>query len=716
VTRLVRLRWTPYAALGLGLAATALAAYGYARTARQRDESRFNNVVAAVHARLRSRTDTYVAMLLGAKGLFTASDQKRPPTVDQFRRYVNTLEVRDRYPGVAGIGFSLRVAANERARLEAEIVAQGHPRFHIWPAYERSEYHTIVFLEPLDRRNAAAIGFDMYSEPVRRDAMERARDSGLPAASGRVTLVQEIDAQKQQGFLIYVPVFRGATPPTSEAERRERLWGFVYSPFRMGDFLAGTFEAAPGISAEVIDRAAPSRESLLFRTEGHEPPARFASTVLVSVAGRVWEVAVRAGPAFVTSDWQNTAQLAAVGTLISLMLSLMLSSQVRARAHAEASDRAARREREHLHSLFMQAPALIGIQRGPDHVLEFLNSVARKLLGERSLGKPFREGFLEANAAQIALLDRVYTTGKRFVGMDVPMMVDWKGDGSRTERFYTFVHEPMRNVDGAVEGIMSFAFDVTDQVLARKRMEALATDLRQAVRVRDDFMSIAGHELKTPLAALQLQVQGLERNAQRGLFGPVAEGLLERLRKVAAHVDRLERLIGELLDVSRITSGRLTLQAEELDLTALVKEICERFTEQTVRAGSALALEAGQPIVGHWDRLRLDQVVSNLLSNAIKYGEGKPIEVKVEPTSDERVRVVVRDHGIGIAPEDQARIFDRFERAVSDRNYGGLGLGLWISRQIVDAFGGTLSVESTPEAGSSFTLDLPRQPVRALAN
>src|SRR4030095_12261024 len=112
---------------------------------------------------------------------------------------------------------------------------------------------------------------------------------------------------------------------------------------------------------------------------------------------------------------------------------------------------------------------------------------------------------------------------------------------------------------------------------------------------------------------------------------------------------------------------------------------------------STLALEVGGPIVGRWDRLRLDQVVSNLVSNAIKYGEGGATEVIVEPPSDDRARVVVRDHGIGIAPEDQARIFDRFERAVSDRNYGGLGLGLWISRQIVDAFGGTLSVQSTPE-------------------
>jgi signal transduction histidine kinase/CHASE1-domain containing sensor protein len=711
-------RWTPYVALALGLAATALATYGFARTARQRDETRFHNVVTAVHGRLRSRIDTYVAMLLGAKGLFAASDEV---TAEQFRRYVDSLEMRDRYPGAQGIGFSLKVSTEDRARVEAERAVQGQPKFRIWPAYPRAEYHTILFLEPLDRRNSAAIGFDMFSEPVRREAMERARDTGLPAASGRVTLVQEIEPEKQLGFLIYVPVFHGGTPPPTVPERRRRLWGFVYCPFRVGDFLAAALggETAPGVSVEVMDRGMPTRDAVFYRSEPINPAAhpRFLTTVLVPVAGRIWEVTLRAGPGFeLFSDWPHTLQLAAVGSLISIMLSLIVGLQVKARSQAEASRRSAQTEREHLHGLFMQAPALIGIQRGPDHILEFLNLVARKLLGERSIGKPFLEGFVEASAAQMALLDRVYKTGERFTGMDVPMMVDWRGDGTRVERFFTFVHEPMRDADGQVEGIMSFAFDVTDQVMARKRMEALAGDLRKAVRVRDDFLSIAGHELKTPLAALQLQVQGLERHIERGIFGAVQPALLDRLRKVGGHVDRLERLIGELLDVSRITSGRLTLDAEELDLAALVREICERFSEQTARSGSTLALEADVPLVGRWDRLRLDQVVSNLVSNAIKYGEGRPIVVKVEPTSDERVRVVVRDHGIGIAPEDQARIFDRFERAVSDRNYGGLGLGLWISRQIVDAFGGTLSVESTPATGSAFTLDLPRQPARPLAN
>jgi signal transduction histidine kinase len=176
---------------------------------------------------------------------------------------------------------------------------------------------------------------------------------------------------------------------------------------------------------------------------------------------------------------------------------------------------------------------------------------------------------------------------------------------------------------------------------------------------------------------------------------------------IRRNVDRLSRLVTSLLDISRISSGRLDLELEEVDLAEVAREVAARFEDEARRAGCTIRLRADAPLVGRWDRMRLDQVATNLLSNAIKYGAGKPVEVIAEGDGP-RAILTVRDHGIGISEADQRRIFQRFERAVSKRNYGGFGLGLWIVRQIVESLGGVVRVQSAPGGGSLFTVELRR--------
>ena len=235
----------------------------------------------------------------------------------------------------------------------------------------------------------------------------------------------------------------------------------------------------------------------------------------------------------------------------------------------------------------------------------------------------------------------------------------------------------------------------------------LFSDLQDAVRAREEFLSIASHELKTPLTSLQLQVQMLQRAAQRDTLARLpAERVLTMLGTAERQTKHLVKLINTLLDISRLGGGHLDLHREEIDLAALVREVAAQLAPELTVAGCRLTVTAPAPVPGLWDRARLEQVVTNLLSNALKYGRGQPIEVAVTGT-DDRARLVVRDEGIGIAPEHLSRIFERFERAVSAHNYGGLGLGLYIVRQIVEAHGGAISVTSTPGKGSTFVVDLP---------
>ncbi|MRG94503.1 ATP-binding protein [Polyangium spumosum] len=238
----------------------------------------------------------------------------------------------------------------------------------------------------------------------------------------------------------------------------------------------------------------------------------------------------------------------------------------------------------------------------------------------------------------------------------------------------------------------------------------LYREAQEAIRVRDEFFMIASHELRTPLTPLQLQLEALERSLRRA--GLLNEHLTGRVERCSRQIFRLTRLVETLLDVTRITAGQLLIEPEVTDLCALVREVADRFAMEAHEAGSTIELRACESLRGQWDPMRLDQVLSNLLENAVKYGCGRPIDVEVVE-EDDVVRIAVTDRGLGIAPEACARIFERFERAVSLRHYGGLGLGLFIARQIVEAHGGTIEATSQPGAGSTFTVTLPRWGVAA---
>jgi len=273
------------------------------------------------------------------------------------------------------------------------------------------------------------------------------------------------------------------------------------------------------------------------------------------------------------------------------------------------------------------------------------------------------------------------------------------------------------NTIGVIQDItlQKHAEDERDWLLVRER-EARA-EAEEALQAREEFMSIAGHELRTPLTPLKLQVKIL-KTLLVDRVPPETKGRKELITLFTSseqQIDRLFRLVEDLLDVSRINLGRMKLNSERIDLSDLVTEVLQRYETQFNQAGCPIEFHGEKGVIGHWDRLRIEQVVINLLTNAAKYGAGKPIIVTVLKEG-ETAKMTVQDFGIGIAQEDQKRIFERFERAVSVRNFGGFGLGLFISHQIVQAHEGSVSVDSQIGSGSTFTLTLPlKQPMAKVA-
>ncbi len=300
-TAIRRPSWIPYYALGLVLAIALLATYCVAITADAKDRLRFENAVVTVDDEIEKRLDTYIALLRAGSGLFAASDRV---SSDEFRAFVDALQLRQRYPGIQGIGFSARVTPEEKQALIANMRSQGIENFTIKPDYKRPEYHAITYIEPLDRRNQVAIGYDMSTEPERRAAMERAAATGTPAATGRITLVQEIDARKQAGFLICVPIYRKGVSLNTVAERQAALEGFVYGAFRAGDLMEAILSSQKNsaVDLEIYDGTVESPSARVYSSRHQNASAasterpRFRVVKTLDVAGRPWRIAFTSRP------------------------------------------------------------------------------------------------------------------------------------------------------------------------------------------------------------------------------------------------------------------------------------------------------------------------------------------------------------------------------------------------------------------------------------
>jgi signal transduction histidine kinase len=253
----------------------------------------------------------------------------------------------------------------------------------------------------------------------------------------------------------------------------------------------------------------------------------------------------------------------------------------------------------------------------------------------------------------------------------------------------------------------AFAEDLAHHCALALENARLLADYQAAIHVRDEFITVAAHELRTPLTSLKLQLRSLTRLLQQPSTS--LETMRPRFLSMSRQVERLGRLVEGLLDVGRIHTGRLHLDRELMDLGELVHDVVDQLSGELARAGCEVSLVLQPRVSGLWDRTRLEQALTHLLGNAAKFGAGHPIELRVEQR-DERACLTVRDQGIGLPPEALERIFGRFERAVSSREYGGLGLGLFLTRRIAEAHGGLVRATSQPGQGATFVLELPASP------
>lgn len=696
--------WIPAFVLVAGLTATGAGTAYVRMSTATKDRLRFQIAVQRTQDAIAGRLQTYTALLEATQGLFAAS---REVTREEFTRYVGLLELRANFPGIQGVGYTRRVRPGEQAALVESMAAEGLPEFHIWPDHPRDEYHAIVYLEPFDWRNQRAIGFDMFTDPTRRLAMERARDTGRPAASGKVILVQETEEQPQAGFLIYVPTYRTGSVPETQEARREALQGFVYSPFRAGDLLQGVFgrEEKPVVSFQVYDEQL-GDEHLLHDSRQFHPaqamqPALSATTRL-TIAGREWILTFAPGPGFEQDSLRSAPPLILLlGGAISALLYSATNSLAAARAAAERSAAELRRSQEALRAseerfraTFNQAAVGIALA-SPHGRFEQVNQRFCEIVGysadELTSGMTWQEithpedrdtnarllrSALAGEIPTFSLDKRYLCKGGRIAWVSMSLSV-------------------LRNAQGEPEHTISAVRDIT----ARKRAERTVLEQKREL---EDFVSIVAHDLKHPVVSMQGLLGLLQQEAAHLLD----ESSRENLDLALGECNRMKDIIAQLSHLARI--GATELKPESVALRPLLERTVQRFKSLVEEKRAAVTIDAPDA-VAVFPRLQVEEALDNLVDNALRYGcVGAAPRLGLKATlRDAQVEIQVSDNGPGIDPRYHQRIFEIFRRLNPAGPVQGTGVGLTAVQRLIQRLGGTVQLDSAVGQGATFTIRFP---------
>ncbi|MCD9187802.1 MAG: CHASE domain-containing protein [Pyrinomonadaceae bacterium] len=570
--------------------------YIFYTSSRNKDIARFTNESKRLKSAIENRVNLYIALLKGTRGFVEASTEMNN---EKFSKYVNSLDLENNYTGVQGIGFTQSFIGEEKAAFENKIRAEGVAGFRVFPESSSSERQAIVYLFPLTEMNQRALGFDMSTEENRRIALERARDTGKPVATGKVRLIQEKDEDAQEGFLIYLPIYKNNQTPELFQKRISDLRGYVYSPFRARNFLNEIYDNSrdKDIAIRLYDNEI-LPQNLLAETQHSEIEAytRFGNETyitreIVEVAGRQWIVEFYTLPSF--GEQSNI-----VWTPLIFFCGICFSFLLFGMTYWEAISR---------EKLQNYASDLYDLQ------------AEREILFEN-----------ESKARKIA---------------------------------------------------------------------------EEANSAKDEFIAIVSHELKTPLNT----IAGWTRIIKSDDISKQTRDLA--LSKIDKNLRLQAKLVEQLLTYSEIISKNTDFREDKVDFQKLVEEIFEENKSVAEENEIILSKESdAEKAFVSGDAEKLKTVINNLFSNALKFTpKGGKIKVKVSHKNG-LVCFEIKDNGRGIDSEFLPYIFESYKQAdtPNTREYGGLGLGLAISKHILNLHNGTIEVNSKGRGeGSEFTVKLP---------
>jgi len=670
------------------------------RAARQQFQMLGEKVTEAIRKRLRDHEQ----ILLGGAGLFDAVENV---SREQWRTYVERLLLPDRYPGIQGVGFSQAIPQAERDAHVARMRAQGYPDYDIHPPGQRELYTSIVYLEPFLRRNLAAFGYDMYSEPTRRRAMQRAAQLGETSITGKVTLLQETHGKVQAGVLLYVPVYRPSAPLTTPEQRMQALRGFVYSPYRVEDLMRGILRAADlPLALHIYASPGEEPEHLLYASsEAPEPgSARFSQLQQLELYGQTWTLRMDSRPEFDERFHSNEALVFGLGLGLSLLVFFLTSSLALRHSRAQAlANEMTRHIRQSKHDLRLSEERLSLALKGSNDGLWDLDLEAGSMFASprawEMLGYRPNELTCDLKLWERLTVAEDLAQQKARLAQTMLSNVDHFTTELRLQHKHGHVVPVLlrghiqRDPQGMAQRISGTLMDLTD----RKRVE----------QMKNDFVSTVSHELRTPLTSISGAL-GLIVGGALGSAPPTMQQMLEIAYRNSL---RLGHLINDLLDMEKIAAGKMSFELREHSLGDLLEESLASNQALCEQHGVRCTLEHPTDVLVWVDGLRLQQVLGNFLSNAVKFTpEGGEIRLH-SSLRGTKVRISVTDQGPGIPEAFRSRVFEKFAQAdASDsRQKSGTGLGLAITKELIERMGGTVGFDCVSGQGTTFWCELPIQ-------
>lgn len=822
--------YTAWVVLVLSLILTIGAYTVSSRIIEQRQSDRFQFSAEELEKSIKSHLSVYEQVL---RSTVAMSHSVPELTRETFASYVRSLQLNQYWPGIQGVGYSIPLQPDQLDQHVAEIRAEGFPDYQISPPGEREVYTSIIFLEPFDWRNRRAFGYDMYSNDVRRQAMERARSSGLPSTSGKITLVQETVSDVQSGFLTYLPVYRTRFTPATEAERLEQFVGWIYAAFRAGDLMAGV-TGGKGFLLEfaVYDGSVIDAANLLYSSTGGEPSVVDDSGLKlisqIELQGRPWTLQFTPAANF-ASNLEHAdlpKYVLAGGICIDLLLCYVILALhfIKRRAERLAEERTSQlqlaqqdleRERVFANGVIDGLPLVLIVTELEDDAILRINPYTREVFGVgedstsellkrfvRRVDNQSRLAGIDSKAEYLVQLDVETQFGVRWFSVNRTILSRAGGgsdyglciaidvtDRLESERRFTtlfdsapcglmlvrsdqtiqlankalcdlfgygtdelagqsisvlvpgsmrarhdrqvaqYTHAPYvrkmsssSNLRGIAKDGSELMLDIALQPLLYDdknyvlvsvsdvtSQNRLVRQLEQANQYKSDFLASMSHELRTPLNS----IIGFTERVIKGAGGVLHERERDGLDTVQRNAHHLLALINDILDLSKVESGRMEVDWETFDVVKLMDVQLQALAPSAKAKGLLFRSDLPeQPVYMTSDRSKLMQVLNNLVSNAVKYTQDGKVEVSLKLNQNKDGIVIrVSDTGIGIPEVDLRNLFKEFVRVKEARQHRiqGTGLGLAISARVVGLLGGEISAESVHGHGSVFMVCLPLQ-------
>ena len=697
----------------LVLLASLLLVFLYWRGAHVREldsaEAEFVARTQEATALLVQRLDNYELVTRGGVSLFASVVR---PSRRQWQDYVDGLNIGVRFPALVGLGFASYDTPGQLADLQRLLRAEGVGLFEVRPHGVREYYGAILYLDPKTQENLDAIGYDMYSEPVRHAAMEAARDSGKPRLSGRLNLVQD-GGKPITAVLLVLPVYRSGDRPTSIAARRESMQGWVYIPFRIREFVDTTLRNARHPKLHIVDVSDAGEQPLYVDPQFDTQAPAFVHSTTIDVYGRRWRLDFASEPlATIEShmtDLRTTLAVGVVAALLLFVIALVLArTQLRAERLAERMSESYRRSELRFRSAIQHSGIGMALLDRRGRIVE-ANPALATILGrsrEDLLGRDFG-GYFEGGREDLlrsrdvpALADDVYRATRSL----------FRADGGLRQLQLAYAPVPGdvgQDIDRLVE-----VEDVTDRLRAEAQVLALNRNLeaRVAARTREltraneeleTFAYSVSHDLRAPLRA----IDGFSRllaEQQGAALDATGQDYLGRVRNAAG---RMGELIESLLKMARLSRGGI--KPVPLDISRMAAEVAAELHAAEPERAVTVVIAPGLHATG--DQSLVRNLLQNLIGNAWKFSRERA-DARVELGQEDNGEFFVRDNGAGFAAEYADKLFRPFQRLHSQEQFTGDGVGLASVRRIVERHGGTIRADGALDRGATFAFTLPENP------